>query len=209
MTPPGHPYLRLRAPVVVGILLLAGGIAIVAGSRHLLATAENRAHSAAQTLADVERRLANAEHVALLSREALAHHAQMQAAGFDRPTDRVRWVEQMEALRKAMPVVQLDYEIGPEHPMQGDRSEGPPTLFASTLHVQARVAHEDAFLTLIRQLREASPALRPTRCQLSRQTDDSGQESLSVRCDVDWIRARLSPSETASPSSAGRAVGGG
>ena len=133
----------------------------------------------------------------------------MQATGFDRPTDRVRWVEQMEALRKAMPVVQLDYEIGPEHPMQGDRSEGPPTLFASTLHVQARVAHEDAFLTLIRHLREASPALRPTRCQLSRQTDDSGQESLSVRCDVDWIRARLSPSETASPSSAGRAIGGG
>jgi hypothetical protein len=77
--------------------------------------------------------------------------------------------------------------------MHGDRSEEPPTLFASTLHVQARVAHEDAFLTLIRQLREASPALRPTRCQLSRQTDDAGQESLSVRCDVDWIRARLSP----------------
>lgn len=203
MTPPAHPYLRLRTPVIISVLMLAGGIALVAGSRHLLATAENRARSAAQALADVERRLVDAERTAHLAQEALARHAQMRAAGFDRPADRVSWIEQIETLRKTLPVVQLDYEIGPDHLLETSErgADGPPPLFASTLHLHAGVPHEDAFLALIHHLRQASPSLRPTRCQLSRQTPITEPASLSVRCDVDWIHVRFSPPDAASASS--------
>lgn len=199
MTPLVRPYLRLRIPVVVSILLLAGSIAVVAGSRHLLATAEGRARSAAQTLADVQRRLADAEHTARQSREALVRLAQIRTAGLDRPIDRVRWVEQIEALRKSMSIAQLDYEIGPEHPHErlASSADVPSYLLPSTLHLRAGLPHEDAFLTLIQQLRQAGPALQPKRCQLSRQMDSAEKESLLVQCELDWLHARIAPHDAA------------
>lgn len=199
MTPLVRPYLRLRTPVVVSILLLAGSIALVAGSRHLIATAEGRARSAAQTLADVQRRLADAEHTARQSREALVRLAQIRTAGLDRPIDRVRWVEQIEALRKSLPVAQLDYEISPEHPheLPAPTADEPSYLFASTLHLRAGLPHEDAFLALIHHLRQAGPALQPKRCQLSRQTDSAEKENLLVRCELDWLHARIAPQDAA------------
>jgi len=193
MTLSETPYLRLRTPAVLGSLLLIAAIGLAVGSHHLLQSAENRARLAAQSLAQTQHRLREAELTAGQTREALSRHASLLRTGISRPTDRVAWIEQLESLRASLSIAQLDYEISPEHPLKPTAApaDTPPVLFANTLHVRADLPHEDAFLEFINTLRKAHTPIRPGRCQLSRLEEAGRAPGLTARCDLDWIHLRL------------------
>lgn len=192
MTPPHTPYLHRRTPAIAGALILIGGIGLAVSSHHLLQTAESRARAAAQRLAQTQHTLREAEQTASQTRDTLNRYASLLRSGISHPADRVAWIEQLESLRATLSIPQLDYEISPERPLQpAAPTDSPPVLFANTLHVRADLPHEDAFLEFINTLRKAHAAIRPSRCQLSRQEEVGRAPGLTARCDMDWIHLRL------------------
>lgn len=186
---------RLRAPLIISVLMLLSGIGLVWGSRHLLATTGQTARTATTRLAATEDSLRQAQETDRLTREALADYAALQKAGLQQPVDRVAWQENLQATRKALQIEAFSFEIGAERPLThfGDAPDNKPTIFASTLHLRAELRHEDAFLALIHALQQPGKALRPTRCTLSRQTPAEQKQSLAASCDIDWISLRIKP----------------
>lgn len=185
---------RLRRALIASLLLLLASVGLAGFSATLRSQAEAASRAADARLAEVEKRLREAEAVDRQTRETLQAYQRLQGDGGPRGLDRLGWLEQLRAAAARLEVAGFRYEIGPERPLADEGEQS--ALFVSTLHFEGRFRHEEQFLALLTALQQTPASLLVRRCSLRREPAAAGDEALPAlfgSCDIDGLTLHGAP----------------
>lgn len=118
----------------------------------------------------------------------------LQARGMIGEEQRLEWVELLKDIRDKRRLIDLQYEIAPQHRLDTSSGSG-FAFYSSSMHLQLKLLHEEDLTRLIDDLRERARALiQVKRCDVSRLPRGSGDGSpaaqLQADCRIDWITLR-------------------
>lgn len=122
----------------------------------------------------------------------------LQKRGVIGEEQRLEWVELLKRIRLQRQLLELQYEIAPQRPLEPlpGSSYG---FFASAMKVQLKLLHEEDLTRLLADLREQAGALiRVRNCKVARQPDvmadrqvqTSIRARLEAECLIDWVTVR-------------------
>ena len=115
---------------------------------------------------------------------------------------RLEWVELLKAIRLDRQLLELQYEIAPQRPLDmlttqaGAQPDGGGYgFFASAMKVQLKLLHEEDLTRLLADLQARASALIFVRsCDVSRLPNDASQAGvqpkLAADCLLDWVTLR-------------------
>lgn len=176
--------------VAAGLLLLASAAAAWFSWQGLQrAQAQNRdANLAARQARDHLRRVQRDEPEI---RRTLARFDTLLHSGLVGPEQRLDWSDRVRSIAKQRQIPELNFEIAPQRRLQTMDARGDYVVYASTMHIKARLLHEGELLRVLYDLSAPVPGqVVPTRCVLERTGgNDAAGEAVGVRadCDLDWI----------------------
>ncbi len=118
----------------------------------------------------------------------------LQTRGVIGEEQRLEWVELLKDIRDKRRLLDLQYEIAPQRPLDAAPGSG-FAFYASTMNLQLRLLHEEDLIRLLDDLRQQASALIQVKsCNVSR-LPHGGAESgihaqLQAECQIDWITLR-------------------
>ncbi|WP_313950799.1 hypothetical protein [Accumulibacter sp.] len=116
----------------------------------------------------------------------------LQERGIIGEEHRLDWLELLKEIRDRHRLIDLQYEISPQHRLDGTQ-EGDYSFSASTMKLRLKLLHEEDLIRLLDDLRQQAKALiRVNGCQVERlpATGDersSGRAHLLADCEIDWL----------------------
>jgi len=131
-------------------------------------------------------------------REKIAKYQSMAAQGLIGPEHRLDWVEKIRQIKQDRKLVELQYELSPQHML--DKAVVAPDgagfdVMASAMKLEVRMLHEVDLLNLLTDVRQGAQAyVRPRQCSIerlpiaARETPDVAL--LKAECQLDWITFR-------------------
>jgi hypothetical protein len=191
---------RLRW-ALASLLVLA---LIGAGAVHLAATQAARADAdirqARAQRQEIQSRLARASDEEAEIREKIGLYHAIEARGLIGLERRLDWVERIAQIRTARRLIDIQYELSPQKPvepavMPGGAFGGSYEFMSSTMRLQMQLLHEDDLLGFISDLAGSVQAqLHVRNCRIER-IAKTGQErgpspQLRADCTIDWITLR-------------------
>ncbi len=107
---------------------------------------------------------------------------------------RLEWVELLKDIRDKRRLLDLQYEITPQRPLDAAPGSG-FAFYASTMNLQLRLLHEEDLTRLLDDLRQQASALIQVKsCNVSRLphggTESGIHAQLQAECQIDWITLR-------------------
>ena len=188
---------KLQYGLFAAVLMLALGV----GSAYFAlktTSAAAQARVAAQTERDAaEGKLRRVRQEENDIKQKSAVFNALQARGAIGEERRLEWVELLKEIRLERQLLELQYEIAPQRPL--DPLPGNPYgFFASAMKVELKLLHEEDLTRLLADLREQASALIQVRsCDISRlpaATEVGGQTNIQPRlqadCLIDWVTLR-------------------
>lgn len=187
----------IRSRVIVAALALAVAGALAAGA-HWSAGQARVAHEAA--VADREAQRAELESLRTAAAELernLEPFRQLHAGGFIGEGDRLAWTEGLMAVKQAMALPNLWFELGEPLPLQPSEAALDPELaalseprlegpLAHDMQIMLTGVHEGELLELLQRLRALDIGwFRVERCAMARAVE--GRPGLDVDCTLRWI----------------------
>ena len=188
---------KLQLSLASALLMLAFGAASV----HL-ALASTRQATIAQSAAQRERNDVDGKLKRVRSEEAeikqkSALFNSLQARGVFGEEQRLEWVELLMTIRDRHRLLDLQYEISPQRPLD-DGAGSAYAFYASAMQVRLRLLHEEDLTRLLGDLRQhARPLIQVRSCKLWRlpRSDGDGVAQLQAECLIDWITLRATANE--------------
>lgn len=185
----GQDFARLRAPLALLALVLAGAV----GGFWQLDRLRDQARAELER-AQRDYRAARAAYIGAQRddarlREATERFAALEARGLIGPEARLEWVERLSAARAAAGIERLEYELRPRRLLSPAAEPPEVALSASAMSVRSRLPHEGRLITFVDALAgEPSAWLRTRRCALQR-PDAAAQApaGLEMHCEFEWI----------------------
>lgn len=119
----------------------------------------------------------------------------LQTRGIIGEEQRLEWVELLKDIRDKRRLIDLQYEISPQRPLDANAGGG-LTFYASIMKLQLKLLHEEDLTRLLNDLRSQAKALIQVRsCNVSRLPHNSGERGnnlaqLQADCQIDWITVR-------------------
>lgn len=121
---------------------------------------------------------------------------QLQARGAIGEEQRLDWVELLKEIRDRRRLIDLQYELAPQRPLDTKNTNGDLAFYASTMKLQLKLLHEEDLTRLLEDLRQQAKALIQVKsCNVSRlprngpERDDSLAQ-LQAECQIDWVTLR-------------------
>ncbi len=147
---------------------------------------------------DVRSKLARAQDEEKELREKIAKHQAMTAQGIIGQEHRLDWVEKIRQIKQTRKLVELQYELSPQHPVDSSivPSDGAAfEVMTSPMKLQIQMLHEEDLLNFLADIRREMQAyVRPRQCSLLRlpavTKDQANSALLSAECQLDWITLR-------------------
>jgi hypothetical protein len=193
MNPTREELRKLAAPLAVALGLLAAGFGLIVGANEMLRVSRVQL-AAAQT----ERRQ-NAERLARIAEEErevsekidlytrLKH---LHILGEER---RLEWADTINRIRVSRELLDLRYRVDRQKLLNS--AQGKPAnvdFFASTMHVELQLLHEEDLLRFLADLRDSGNAYYAVKkCVLTRTGQAIGGTTMTPRlraeCDIDLI----------------------
>jgi hypothetical protein len=118
----------------------------------------------------------------------------LQTRGVIGEEQRLEWVELLKDIRDKRRLIDLQYEIAPQHPLDTAPGSG-FAFYASTMKVQLKLLHEEDLIRFINDLHQQARALIQIKsCNVSRlprgSTETGIPAQLEADCQIDWITLR-------------------
>jgi hypothetical protein len=178
------------------LLAAAGMIAIGIGTLvavHAEYLEQGRLHAQVQAeLRQVQSRLTQARDQEAEINGNIGRFKALLAAGIIGEEERLAWVERIKTIRAARRLLDLRYEIAPQHgldPATAPGSSGDFEFRSSTMRLQMDLLHEQDLLRLLDDLQGSVPAfVRPQRCTVERSRPDA--PTMQAECVIDWVTIR-------------------
>jgi len=124
-------------------------------------------------------------------KEKSATFSRLQARGIIGDEQRLEWVELLKDIREKRRLIDLEYEISPQHPLDNTPGSG-FAFFVSSMKVQLKLLHEEDLTRFLSDLRQRAKAqIQVKSCNVSRLPrgtgDGSGSALLQADCQIDWV----------------------
>ena len=191
---------RLRWPLILTATAVAAGAAMILASRHLVQAAETAHRQLAAQQGDLRTRISRAREEEADLRDRIALFNQLRTRGIIGQEERLDWVEQIARIKAKRRLLDLQYELSPQHAVDDTLLSAGPTaggyeFMASTMKLKMTLLHEDDLLGFLDDLRSAVHArLLVRECTIDRSVpsqDPSGLAGqLRAACTIEWITLR-------------------
>jgi hypothetical protein len=192
-------FRRIRLSLAAAILMAAAGGAAVFGAAQLLQAEmkDNAAATARRT--EIQGRLARARDEELELKKKIARFNELAGRGIFGLEQRLDWIEQIRQIKHDRKLLDLQYEIAPQQPIEAALLPGGSAGFdflSSSMQLKMQLLHEEDLLNFLADLRATVPAfLRVRKCNVERLPKSAGEArgtapQLAAECTIDWITVR-------------------
>lgn len=191
-------FKRLRWNLaLLGFALACGGL-MVGFALHEEKTALQTLQRAEAARNEIRGKLARAQDEEQELRGKIARYSRLQAKGIVGEEHRLEWVEALRAIKQERRLIDLQYELSPQQPLDAAIAPGGGGDFEfmnSALRMQMLLLHEGDLLHFIDDIGEKPQAFtRTRRCSVQRTPPASRERGpapqLKAECEIDWITIR-------------------
>lgn len=185
---------KLRVSLATLVLMVVLGAASILYSRERGRTADAAVAAAQRERSEIDSKLKRVRSEEHEIRQKAALFNALQSRGVIGEEHRLEWVELLEEIRARHRLLELRYEIAPQHAL--DKSPtGNLSLYASTMKLQLKLLHEEDLTRLLDDLRQQAGALIQVKnCRVARlprvASDSAIQGMLQAECTIDWLTVR-------------------
>ena len=196
---------KLQFSLLAAVLMIAIGAAGVYLSLNASNAAKREKMTAQAQFKDFDGKLKQVRSEENEIKQKSALFSQLQSRGVIGEEQRLEWVELLKDIREKRRLIDLQYEIDPQHPLDANPGNG-FAFSASTMKVQIKLLHEEDLTRLLDDLRQRAKALIQVKsCNVSRlargSTEDGTPAQLQADCLIDWITLRevITPAKGVKP----------
>lgn len=191
--------LRSLAPglLVASLMLAAGGLLLWASWQDLQqAENDNRLAQRAAQLSQVRYERVQRDEPQI--RRTLGQLDKLLEGGLVGTDQRLDWADRMRNVARQRRIDGLSFEIAPQRKLGHLDLKDEYPVFASSMHIDAKLLHEGDLLRLLDDLRLPVPGQAlPTRCLLERLTPTPNEtNSVRMQCDIAWLSIEPPPART-------------
>lgn len=186
---------KLQFSVLVSGLLITIGVLCIYFTLNLSKSALLAQHSAQAERNDIDGKLRRVRSEENEIRQKSALFAKLQKQGVIGDEQRLEWVELLKEIRDQRRLLDLLYEIAPQHRMGEVTGDG-FSFYSSTMKLQLKLLHEDDLTRFLEDLSQRARALVQVKsCTISRLLPSTGQSAaasaqLLANCQIDWVTLR-------------------
>jgi hypothetical protein len=191
---------RLRWPLFLLAMAMVTGVAMIMASRQQVDAAEAAHRQLVAKQGDLRARLGRAREEEAELRERIALLAELRTSGVIGQEERLDWVEQISRIKARRRLLDVQYELSPQHPVDDALLPGGPLageheFMSSTMSLRMTLLHEDDLLGFLDELRRAVHAhLLVRECVIDRSAPPPGAPGLAGQlrsaCTIEWITLR-------------------
>lgn len=188
-------FKKIRVSLVVAILAIALGAAAVWFSLQQTKSALLARNTATAEHKEFDGKLRQVRNEENEIKQKAAIFSNLQARGVIGEEQRLDWVELLKDIRDKRRLIDLQYEISPQRPLDSSPIQG-FTFYASAMKLQLKLLHEEDLTRLLDDLRQQAKALiQVKRCDVSRLPRAAGERNanlaqLQADCQIDWVTVR-------------------
>jgi hypothetical protein len=182
---------KLQFSLLAALMMMAIGAGTVYLSLSLIKTAklEQAAAQAERNDFDGKLKRVRSEEVEIRQKSAIFH--KLQARGVVGEEQRLEWVELLKEIRDRRRLLDLQYEIAPQRPLDASPGGG-YAYYVSSMKVQLKLLHEEDLTRLLDDLRQQARALIQVKsCNVSRLPRGGAEggtpSQLQADCLIDWV----------------------
>jgi len=190
---------KLQFSVLAAMLMIVVGIGTVFLALNLTKTAKLDQAAAQAERNDVDGKLKRVRSEENEIKQKSALFNRLQVRGVIGEEQRLEWVELLKEIRDKRRLIDLQYEILPQRPLDAAPGNG-FGFYASTMKVQLKLLHEEDLTRLLDDLRQQARALIQVKsCNVSRlprgAADTGIPAQLQAECQIDWVTLHAAPSK--------------
>lgn len=182
---------KLQLSLLAALIMMAIGAGIVYLSLSLIKTAKLEQAAAQAERNDFDGKLnrVRSEEDEIRKKSAMFH--KLQARGMVGEEQRLEWVELIKEIRDRRRLLDLQYEIAPQRPLDATLGSG-FAFYVSSMKVQLKLLHEEDLTRLLDDLRQQARALIQVKsCNVSRLPRGGAEggtaAQLQADCQIDWV----------------------
>ncbi len=191
-------FRRIRVSLAAALLMTVAGAAFVAGSLQYLQTEKKANRDEVAKARETKSQLSRARDEEQELKQKIARFNQLKAAGIIGDEQRLDWVEQIRQIKNARKLLDIQYELAPQHaldPTLLPGASGSFDFYASTMQLKMQLLHEEDLLNFLNDLRTQTRAfIRVRNCNVERLPAGQGERNsgaqLHAECTLDWITLR-------------------
>lgn len=191
---------HLRWSLAVLVVALAATVAVVLVSLRMVGQAEATQRQLAMQESNIRGRIIRAREEEQDIRARIARYQQLRDRGIIGLEERLDWVEQIARIRNGRRLLDVQYELSPQRPIEdsvlpGGAVAGSHEIMASTMKLRMPLLHEDDLLGFLSDLNRAVHASLLVRdCTVERVATVAAERGLPAQlradCTIDWITIR-------------------
>jgi hypothetical protein len=188
---------RLALPLIVAVLLIAGGASAVAITSELLNQTRTEERNAATERQSAQQKFARATDEEREIRETLVDYHKLLARGVIGEEQRLDWVDRIGEIKAARKLFDVKYSIDPQRPVDypGIGGGGEVQFLASPMKIELSLLHEQDLFRFVGDLKNALSAHVVVRsCNIQRQERASVERGVAPKlrasCDIDLVTIR-------------------
>ena len=185
---------KIQASLIAVVLMMLVGAATVYAALNATKTAKLNQTTAQAQRNELDRKLKRVSSEENEIKQDAALFNTLQARGVVGEEKRLDWVELLKTIRDKRRLIDLQYEISTQRPLDTTLSSG-FAYFASTMKIQLKLLHEEDLTRLLDDLRQQASALTQVKsCNVSRLprdvTERGTRAQLQAECQIDWVTLR-------------------
>lgn len=181
---------KIQVSLFVAVLMIAAGAAAVFFSINLTRTAQLAKTAATAERNAFESKLKQVRNEENEIKQKSAQFSNLLARGVIGEEQRLDWVELLKEIRDTRRLLDLQYEISPQRPLDANPGRG-FAFYASSMKLQLKLLHEEDLTRLLDDLRRQAKALIQVKsCNVTRLPRSNEQGSLAMLqadCQIDWV----------------------
>lgn len=193
-------FRRIRLALAAALVMLVAGAAVVYAAMQLHQAEKKNQAMAQAKRAEIQGKLVRARDEEAEIKNKIARFNALAARGIFGEERRLDWVELIRRIQDARKLIDVQYEIAPQQPLDANILPGAGGAFdylASTMQLRMKLLHEEDLLNFLTDLRQSAQAhIRVRRCdveRLPRGAPAGGHglpPQLAAECTIDWITIR-------------------
>jgi hypothetical protein len=182
---------RIQVSLFAAVLMIAVGAAAAHFSLNLTKIAQLARNAATAERNEFEGKLKQVRDEENEIRQKSSLFSNLQARGVIGDEQRLDWVELLKDIRAKRRLLDLDYEISPQRPLDANPGNG-LAFYASTMKLQLKLLHEEDLTRLLDDLhRQARALIQVKSCNVTRlphgSAEQNGLANLQADCQIDWL----------------------
>ncbi len=191
-------FRRIRVSLAAALLMITAGAALVFGTLQYLKAEQKANRDEVAKARETKSQLSRARDEEQELKQKIARFNDFKAAGIIGDEQRLDWVEQIRQIKNARKLLDIQYELAPQHPIDPavlPGASGNIDFYASTMQLKMQLLHEEDLLNFLSDLRTQTRAfIRVRNCNVERlpagQGEKNGSAQLHAECTLDWITLR-------------------